>query len=80
MNRDVKALQRAVKAIVLRELPDGGFGHSDAGTFSPEATAWAVMALAASEKHHDIAQRACDRLADCQLSDGRVSAVTGLGY
>jgi hypothetical protein len=35
------------------------------------------MALTASEKHRDIAQRACDRLAACQLSDGRVSAVNG---
>jgi hypothetical protein len=73
----MRAVQGAVKAIALRELPGGGFGYSDAGAFSPEATAWAIMALTASEKHPDIAQRACDRLADCQLSDGRVSAVKG---
>jgi hypothetical protein len=77
LNQEMRALQRAVKAIVLRELPDGGFGYSDAGAFSPEATAWAIMALMASEKHRDIAQRACDRLAGCQLPDGRVSAVNG---
>ncbi len=77
LNQEVRALQRAVQAMVLRELPDGGFGYSDAGTFSPEATAWAVMALTASEKHRDTAERACDRLAGCQRSDGRVSAVNG---
>lgn len=77
LSREMKALQRALTTIASRELPGGGFGYSDAGTFSPEATAWAIMALTASEKHPDIAKRACDRLAGCQLSDGRVSAVNG---
>lgn len=77
MSQEMRALQHAVKAIALRKLPDGGFGYGEGGSFSPEATAWAVMALAASEKHRDIARGACDRLADGQLSDGRVSAVNG---
>jgi hypothetical protein len=77
LNQGKRALQCAVKAIVLRELCDGGFSYSDGDRFSPEATAWAIMALTASGKHRDIAERACDRLAGSQLSDGRVSAVNG---
>jgi hypothetical protein len=77
LSREMKALQHALTTIVSRELPGGGFGHSEAGTFSPEATAWAIMALTASEKYPDTAKRACEKLAGCQLSDGRVSAVNG---
>jgi hypothetical protein len=77
LNQEKKALHRALKAIVSRQRPDGGFGYSDAQTFSPEATAWAILAFTASGKHRDLAVQACDKLADCQQSDGRVSAAGG---
>jgi hypothetical protein len=72
---DEKQLYQAVKEIVGRELPGGGFGYSNADVFSPEATAWAILALKASDVYPEMAQRACEALAGYQLSDGRVSAV-----
>lgn len=75
--QDRKILQRTLNDILSRELPDGGFGYSDAASFSVEATAWAVLALKASGTHLDLAGRACDKLARIQQAGGRVSAVNG---
>jgi hypothetical protein len=70
-------IQQTLNKILSMALPEGGFRNSDSGPFSPEASAWAAIALKASGAHPDIAQRACRRLADIQQPDGRVSAVIG---
>jgi hypothetical protein len=62
-NQDKDRLYASLKVIVSRALPDGGFGYTDTASFSPEATAWAIMALKASNTHLDLAERAGARLA-----------------
>jgi hypothetical protein len=71
------AIRRALDEIMSRELPDGGFRYSDTGPLSPEASAWAVLAIKASGGHLDFADRACKKLATLQQPDGRVTAVPG---
>ena len=77
VNPDKDKLHSSLKVIVSRALPDGGFGYADTSSFSPEATAWAVMALKACDTQLDLAKRACDRLVCCQQSDGSICAING---
>jgi hypothetical protein len=67
----------ALNDILYRELPGGGFRDAQAGSFSPEASAWAVLALKASGENTDAMARACSQLASNQHPDGSVCAVAG---
>ena len=55
-----------------RELDSGGFPLKLNGDFHPEATCWAILALAGDPVNHDVIMRARSRLATVQLPDGRV--------
>ena len=59
--------------LLERALPDGGFCTSIAGSHRPDATAWAVLALAAAGTKADRLKPARTRLTVDQLQDGRVS-------
>lgn len=69
--------KQALNELLSRALPDGGFCHSQTGPFSPEASAWAALALKAGGAHTDVSERTCRRLAAVQHKDGSVSAVAG---
>jgi hypothetical protein len=60
-----------------RSLPEGGFAISRGEPFRADATAWAVLALEAYRGSRDLTVSACRRLSECQLLDGRLSAVDG---
>lgn len=55
-----------------RVLPDGGFPASLSGTYRPDATAWAILAISLSGGGEDIITRARSRLATSQSVDGRI--------
>jgi len=55
-----------------RVLKDGGFAVRDGGVYSPDATAWAILALDANGIRPDLVENARERLADSQKSDGSV--------
>lgn len=71
MNRSPRS--PGIKQIFDRALPSGGFALRKGGTFRPDATAWAVIALTALGAETDLREVACQRLAARQLADGRVS-------
>jgi hypothetical protein len=56
-----------------RALSDGGFAHRLGGSYRPDATAWAILALRALRAGPDLIEPAQARLAADQLKDGRVS-------
>jgi hypothetical protein len=56
-----------------RSLPEGGFAGRRGKGYRADATAWAVLALAAADTHREIRKAARQRLARAQLPDGRVS-------
>ena len=59
-----------------RALEGGGFTMFPGGTYRPDATAWAVLSLAATRsgaRDHDVIGSGRSRLAAGQLEDGRVS-------
>jgi hypothetical protein len=56
-----------------RALPGGGFAMYPGGEFRADATAWAVMTLAAMGAGDGLIGPARQRLAAVQLQDGRVS-------
>jgi len=55
-----------------RGLPDGGFSPHPRGRYRPDATCWAILALAGDPANRDLLTRARSRLAADQLPDGRV--------
>jgi hypothetical protein len=55
-----------------RALGEGGFGFQAGREYRPDATSWAILALAATGIGADIVEPARKRLADSQESDGRV--------
>ena len=59
--------------LLARRLADGGFSGQIGGSYRPDATAWAVLALRADDRHPDIVNAGLDRLSRSQLKDGRVS-------
>jgi hypothetical protein len=54
-------------------LPDGGFALHPGGEFRPDATAWAVIALALGGMARDKLASSCGRLAEVQQPDGRLA-------
>ncbi len=61
------------RMLAERVLPDGGFSGQPGGGYMPDATAWAILALAGSRSRADLVRRARTRLAADQLDDGRIS-------
>lgn len=61
-----------VKALVGRRLPDGGFATQTGGDYRPDATAWAILGLAAAGWKPADLHAARTRLAADQLADGRL--------
>jgi len=72
---EANILKAAVKTIPKRYSPEGGFVMYQGESFSPEATAWAVMALASCGGDRYLANTACQRLAKSQLPDGRIPVI-----
>ncbi len=64
-----------VKTLRQRALGKEGFANTDKGNYRSDATAWAILALAAAGDDNDqeLLSLARSRLAASQLSDGRVS-------
>lgn len=67
-----RPLQHGLETLVERELPGGGFAAVKGGPFRPDSTAWAVMALRAGGRELHLNRPALARLAEHQMSDGRV--------
>jgi len=63
----------SVELISSRALSGGGFCGRSGGSYRPDATAWAVLALKAAGARKDLVQSARSRLAADQMKDGRVS-------
>jgi hypothetical protein len=63
-----------VKTLRQRALGNGGFANTDNSNYRSDATAWAILALAAAGDDNDreLLNLARTRLAAGQLSDGRV--------
>jgi len=61
-----------VEKIRNRRLYDGGFSEQDQGTYRPDATSWAVLALSAAKIDPKIIDSSRSRLARSQLKDGRI--------
>ena len=68
-----KSIEFCVDTLSERALPHAGFSCRTGGCYRPDATAWAVFALAAVEAREDLVQSARSRLAADQMGDGRVS-------
>lgn len=64
---------RGLKQLRDRARPKGGFAQKTGGPVQPDATAWAVIALAASGASSDELTGARSALEKFQLADGRVS-------
>jgi hypothetical protein len=73
-----KRISNAIDIVLSRALPEGGFSVKSDGVFRPDATAWAVLALEASLRRDEYISRACRRLAQSQLPDGRVPLITAI--
>ena len=69
------AREMLVETIQQRSLPDGGYASVENGGYRVDATAWAVIALAAGGATGDVLESSCHRLATSQLKDGRVPIV-----
>lgn len=74
---EAQIIKATVESVRKRALPEGGFAMHNGEAFRPDATAWAVMALVASEGDLDLTIPACRQLAGNQQSDGRISVVDG---
>jgi hypothetical protein len=73
-----KRISNAIDIVCSRALPEGGFSIKGDGVFRPDVTAWAVLALKASLCHDEYISKACLRLAQSQLPDGRVPLITAI--
>jgi len=77
-----KLISNAIDLVCSRALPEGGFSVKGDGIFRPDATAWAILALRSGLCCDEYISKACQRLAQSQLPDGRVplSAVNPAAY
>ena len=71
-----KLISNAIDLVCSRALPEGGFSVKGDGIFRPDATAWAVLALKSGSCCDEYISKACRRLAQSQLPDGRVPLIT----
>ena len=75
-NESLILVKEALDKIRNRSLPNGGFAlNRDA--YRPDATAWAILALEAAGGDRGLTIPACQRLAQSQHSDGRITAIEG---
>lgn len=72
MKEAVSGILPHLEALHGRELEGGGFSRLPDGEYRADATAWAVMALAAAGGGEDRLEKARRRLAAGQKADGRV--------
>ena len=75
---EAKIIETALETIRKRSLPEGGFAMYCGESFRPDVTAWAVLALKAGQENQKVSISACQRLAQCQNLDGRISVIDGL--
>jgi hypothetical protein len=75
---EVKLIETALETIRKRSLPEGGFAMYWGESFRPDVTAWAVLALKAGQEDQKVSTSACQRLAQCQNLDGRITVIDGL--
>jgi hypothetical protein len=77
-----KLISNAIDLVCSRALAEGGFSVKSDGFFRPDATAWAVLALKSGLCCGEYISKACLRLAQSQLPDGRVplSTVNAAAY
>jgi len=68
-----KTLTEIIPELNRRILPEGGFGRLPAAPFDAVSTAWALLALLASDSRHESLRSAADRLVALQQPDGRLS-------
>jgi hypothetical protein len=68
-------IKAAVHTIRDRSLRKGGFALYTKESFRPDASAWAVIALEAYNNNRDLTIPTCRRLAEMQLSDGRIPII-----
>ena len=70
---NASAIRGAIGDLVLRQLPDGGFPEYAHSVYRPDSTSLAIIALhSAGRPNIDKIETARTRLAESQLSDGRV--------
>lgn len=69
----MSVLSRLKEILRGRRTGDGGFAPHAGGDPRPDATAWAILALRAGGEDPVIWEPACQRLAQDQLPDGRLS-------
>jgi hypothetical protein len=62
-----------VNELRRRQLDDGGFAGKPGGTYRPDATAWAMLALASTGDDAVLLKKAGSKLARSRLADGSVA-------
>jgi hypothetical protein len=70
-----KIIEFNINRLIDRSLPEGGFSLSDRDLSSPDATAWAAIALSAIMGRNEYSINACHYLSNKQKADGRISLV-----
>lgn len=68
-----KEIDLSVETIKKRALASGGFVTWEGASFRPDVTAWAVLALKVCGYDGKLIRKAQQKLAACQLPDGRVA-------
>jgi hypothetical protein len=66
-------LARIAAEVKRRAIPGTGFEERGGGGFRPDATAWAILALATARGYEDIVEDARDALETRQGEDGRLA-------
>jgi hypothetical protein len=75
---EAKILETAFETIRKRSLSENGFVIHWGESFRPDVTAWSVLALKAGQEDQKMSTSACQRLAQCQNLDGRITVIDGL--
>jgi hypothetical protein len=66
------SITKCIEMILSRSVTGGGFAQRPGSGYRPDATAWGVLALPSGDRHRELVENACRRLAASQLADGRV--------
>lgn len=64
--------ETALRSILERRLPDGGFCEQPGGNYRADATAWAVLCLNSFELAPEVVLNAREKLCKTQLPDGNI--------